>query len=645
MAQNVPVVQWNVLEDGLADTPSAVGFAPDFRAAFETLLRALGGDTFFTFAQTRDFTELPRPVPVVSVESFVGSLDCVYNIVYHVLGGEAQLDHLPLRNSLRSLFLHMSLANSSAPPGPTNGWSAPDFEIELERATAEQSTGAADAVRAVRDAIVDGRTGGLEWDRSVGQRISKRGTVALNKWLGLDSTGAQLVRGLRVFIDPPCGATDDPPTAAALARFLRVRPLGTPSPHDGEDEHAGRPLVEVLVDATGNVARLRTASFQSGMRTLVDAICDHGERVRGHVHARAAVAAFCGMPDLEEERSAWVCAIFSKLSAAVDSWSTSAGLASRHACFCRTLLRTSPALVTLVEFDDAWRSQPLPTAHGRRYVIVHGRGAASVLFDAELFERAELPSGIEVPPHARSAKERGDAAEAAESALAFRAAPKSSCIVLLRRLVDGLLFLVCAAHLESGKPSDTVKVALRAHELRAMLIEIEGIVADLERCVIIVGGDLNALREEFVSGNSDAFFDAPAVAAVRPTLKRPAANSARSAAPQPPIGRLGSARGELQLACAPANGGWLVEASDARRERRDADMSCCSRAGSSMVIDFVLVGSIGSLTVETEELQVVPDKDVAAAADAADGVRHAVTCCGSDHLPVGCNLYTAVRQP
>ena len=70
----------------------------------------------------------------------------------------------------------------------------------------------------------------------------------------------------------------------------------------------------------------------------------------------------------------------------------------------------------------------------------------------------------------------------------------------------------------------------------------------------------------------------------------------------------------------------------------------CTRAGSSMVIDFILVGSVGGgagvppLALNATALQVVPADAAAAAADAADGVRHAVTRYGSDHLPVGATV-------
>ena len=54
------ILHWNVYEDGLADTPGALGFSDAFRKSFASLLAALGGDSFFSFNSTRDFAQLLR---------------------------------------------------------------------------------------------------------------------------------------------------------------------------------------------------------------------------------------------------------------------------------------------------------------------------------------------------------------------------------------------------------------------------------------------------------------------------------------------------------------------------------------------------------------------------------------------------------
>jgi hypothetical protein len=61
------------------------------------------------------------------------------------------------------------------------------------------------------------------------------------------------------------------------------------------------------------------------------------------------------------------------------------------------------------------------------------------------------------------------------------------------------------------------QVRLRAAEAKALLAEVAAAAAAVRaagrRGLILVGGDLNALREEFVYGNTDPFFASPAVRA------------------------------------------------------------------------------------------------------------------------------------
>ena len=119
------ILQWNVFEDGLADTPAALSFDDDFRSEFEALLVALSGqEPLYGFESRRDFTVLPSAVPLTTIEAFFGGIDCVYNLLYHSLGGEAQLEGsgaaVPLGNSLRALFLSTRFDGSA--------WECPDFE-------------------------------------------------------------------------------------------------------------------------------------------------------------------------------------------------------------------------------------------------------------------------------------------------------------------------------------------------------------------------------------------------------------------------------------------------------------------------------------------------------------------------------------
>ena len=160
----VRLLHWNVFEDGLADTPASVGFSDDFSRRFSRLLSIVSdsGDgggalaTFYGFVKTRDFSELPEVTPIDSTSSFFGFIDIVYTLIYHTLGGEAALadEELPLAykarkavledggesalgrpvgGTLRSLFLHSSLADPTVPPrdAPPNHWRAESFDDQL----------------------------------------------------------------------------------------------------------------------------------------------------------------------------------------------------------------------------------------------------------------------------------------------------------------------------------------------------------------------------------------------------------------------------------------------------------------------------------------------------------------------------------
>jgi hypothetical protein len=93
------------------------------------------------------------------------------------------------------------------------------------------------------------------------------------------------------------------------------------------------------------------------------------------------------------------------------------------------------------------------------------------------------------------------------------------------------------------------------------------------------------------------------------------------------------AAGRVRLLCEAADGGELRQASYHEGMR-------CTRAGSSMVVDFIFVGSVGGTPrgPETLALEVsTPHKmDIAAGADS--GIFHTVSDLGSDHLPVACEF-------
>ena len=89
----------------------------------------------YGFAPARDFTRLPRAVPLNTSSRFMGHLDVLYSSVYHHLGGEVVVGdatHPPdstaptLGNTLRSLFLW------SDTDARTGVCTAPRFASELD---------------------------------------------------------------------------------------------------------------------------------------------------------------------------------------------------------------------------------------------------------------------------------------------------------------------------------------------------------------------------------------------------------------------------------------------------------------------------------------------------------------------------------
>ena len=111
--------------------------------------------------------------------------------------------------------------------------------------------------------------------------------------------------------------------------------------------------------------------------------------------------------------------------------------------------------------------------------------------------------------------------------------------------------------------SDTRKVLLRRHQIRAILSEVSGLAkallaAGAPPCIVAIGGDFNAIREEFLHGNSEEFFACPGTQLVRPAFRPPVA----------PVGAddMGStiavldAGGPLRLLCDGVDGGELIEA-------------------------------------------------------------------------------------
>lgn len=204
------------------------------------------------------------------------------------------------------------------------------------------------------------------------------------------------------------------------------------------------------------------------------------------------------------------------------------------------MAEASPDVLSLVEFDAQWRAMPLPS--NRKYSAVIGRGTGAILFDEMIYEKVSMPGVAEIN-FVRSPRERG----AGESPFS----PKSSALALLRHQVEGELLLMLALHLESGPSSDSNKVRLRSAQMQAVLSELEAQIQAIKealnapsqaperagggtlQCTVVIAGDLNAIREEFVYGNGPSLFESRGAAQISPPLKRPAAGAEVVPSPSP----------------------------------------------------------------------------------------------------------------
>ena len=342
-----------------------------------------------------------------------------------------------------------------------------------------------------------------------------------------------------------------------------------------------------------------------------------------------------------------------RVLAEMAAWGAASDLAARNRLVNARIAAVGPDLFTMVEHCPQWRKTPLPTpaaTAGRQYVAVAGKGTATVVYDARVFEHVpDLVPGL--PTAVRSDAQAGRVGPGGGAASAD--SPKSSCLCVLRRRADGLAFLVLAVHFESGTPAVTAKVRLRSRQLCACLAELDHAVRAIRlaglRAAVLLCGDLNAVREEFVHGNTEAFFESRRIAGATRAHKRPAGGAAHRFAAAPGTAELGGAPSfELRLAVRGVDGGWLQEVSHTENG------SGCTRAGSPVVIDYILGGTVGMAgtvgvggagaegagagPMSYMAHPVVTKAEVAAAADVSDGVRSAVIAVGSDHLPVAADV-------
>ena len=64
-----------------------------------------------------------------------------------------------------------------------------------------------------------------------------------------------------------------------------------------------------------------------------------------------------------------------------------------------------------------------------------------------------------------------------------------------------------------------------------------------------------------------------------------------------------------------------------------------TRAGTTMTIDYALVGSVDNVVPRSKALSPCSPTEGSEAADESNGLRYAVLRWGSDHLPVACDTW------
>eukprot|EP00930_Biecheleria_cincta_P068697 TRINITY_DN5642_c0_g2_i1.p1 TRINITY_DN5642_c0_g2~~TRINITY_DN5642_c0_g2_i1.p1 ORF type:complete len:608 (-),score=124.88 TRINITY_DN5642_c0_g2_i1:56-1879(-) len=571
----VRILQWNVFEDGLTDSPGNLGFEPDFEGGFSELLSHLAKGRadrpFYGFSKVRDFSRLPPVAVIDSTKSFFNFIDLAYSGLYHAFGGTARFgsaapgDKPDLGNTLRTLFLASKLPEQSG-----SFWTTPEFEHEIQKAALSDDV--AERVRQLREAAFDKVNGSLVWTRTAvdGQIWKRESNIWQDSW----------VKNLAAFVSPP--ADIESASASALSRFMEVVPSSSRMTEMNSILQAG-------IDGKGDTQEIRTMTFQAAIQFLLLKLCEHSLHAPS---ARTAISRFAHVAEVPSDADARMRLILPSVLRAVEEWRSRAGLSSRHERILKHIERMDPALMTLVEYDQQWQKLALPS--NKDYNLITGKGTGAIMFDTAVFQKIEGIEGVEVP-----------------SSIPGKAAPKSSCVALLRHKEDSRLYLVVAIHMESGPPSDAKKVNKRALQLRAVQDFLKKTSAALaaqrhQDAVLVLGGDFNALPDEFIRGTHDV--DPPAPALLRANQD----------------GSLDFLCGDVEL-----------------RERSRNSKMTCSRAGKRMVIDFIYAGSLDGRLVSTP-IVTATESQSAVAADRDFGIYNAVMHWGSDHLPVGAEVSYAL---
>eukprot|EP00929_Paragymnodinium_shiwhaense_P077663 TRINITY_DN40019_c0_g1_i1.p1 TRINITY_DN40019_c0_g1~~TRINITY_DN40019_c0_g1_i1.p1 ORF type:complete len:636 (-),score=111.12 TRINITY_DN40019_c0_g1_i1:58-1965(-) len=608
------VLHANVFEDGLAETPESLWFPLRFSEPTDKLLQAMGksieGSELVGFKACRDITQLPPVRPLTTVHTLLGFIDLVYTYLYHALGGEVQFGHTApgeapcLKNCLRCLFVNSHLADPDSLPSKKNLWQPPKTFDEQVRGLgdglpARIAKATEQKLKNIVAACFDSKLGCLVWDRDILEGIFKREESVAAKWQ----------HNLKTAIRASQPGASEGDARVALSLLLKVLPPG--------HVFSGPPsaLIEVVVDADGNWQKLRSLTLHAAVHWLLVKMCTQSLSSSSTRDAFAVLLKGSAVPTSAEERAGWLA---SQMYAHMKQWSHLCSLEARHAAFTRFCSVTSPDLMSLVEFDAEWRKYPLPSA--RPYKIVSGAGQASVLYCSTVFERVTTVGRNKIPT--------------CISADFGGIAPKSSAVALLRDRKTHLLSLMVAVHLESGPPSNPAKVRLRWKQTQGMLCHVAALAAQVrsagESCCVLVCGDFNAVREEFLYGNGPELYRAPAIVAAE--FEKPLeVVSCEERAFRTDLARDGA----LRLECNMVDGGWLQEVSKVVMPKGGLS---CSRAGKPVTIDFIFAASVGRSrkSMVFEPCEIASATEQQAAGHSKDGLAVTLQLFGSDHLPVAC---------
>ena len=219
-------------------------------------------------------------------------------------------------------------------------------------------------------------------------------------------------------------------------------------------------------------------------------------------------------------------------------------------------------------------------------------------------------------------------------------APKSStCAMLAPTATDqtDVQIFVVAVHLESGDPSNGKAVRRRAVAMGNIRTRVEEVVRkwkqNATRGVVVVGGDFNSVREEFVHGNADEFFACEGVERIRPRKPRPQESEVFK--PEVPYAKI-DPEGRLCIQCEGIDAGWLTEGSFVSDGKSFTTMS----KHLNYVLDYLLVGGVG-MSVESKAVRILSPQQCESAGDEMMGLKWSAKEVGSDHLPVASDVKIA----